>query len=167
MCFRGRDDYRGPRTTARVPAPNTIAPLLARYNVRLCVAGADVVGRAVVLQDRLVRADWSMTAESIRRVARRCRDPSPIHSRGCRSAACARLAGLQVCDGRVPPESQSAEGRRHFEWRPSWMPLTMKIVPVIPFSGRPPSAGGLKRGSRHVPVQVGEGSIFAPAWVSL
>src|SRR5258708_5954769 len=30
----------------------------------------------------------------------------------------------------------------------------MKIVPVRLFSGRPPSAGGLKRGSRHRPVHV-------------
>src|SRR5437764_4216227 len=33
--------------------------------------------------------------------------------------------------------------------------LTVKIVPVNAFSGRPPSAGGLNRGSRHVPVHVG------------
>jgi hypothetical protein len=33
--------------------------------------------------------------------------------------------------------------------------FTMKIVPDSAFSGRPPSAGGLKRGSRHVPVHVG------------
>ena len=46
--------------------------------------------------------------------------------------------------------------------------LTVKIWPVSAFSGRPPSAGGLKRGSRHVPVQTpGSGSIFAFAWVSL
>ena len=31
--------------------------------------------------------------------------------------------------------------------------LTMKMVPVSAFSGRPPSAGGLNRGSRQVPVQ--------------
>ena len=45
--------------------------------------------------------------------------------------------------------------------------LTVKIVPVNPFSGRPPSAGGLKRGSRHVPVHSLLGSIFAFACVSL
>src|SRR6185295_6951163 len=45
--------------------------------------------------------------------------------------------------------------------------LTVKIVPVSAFSGRPPSEGGLKRGSRHVPVHSELGSIFAPAWVSL
>lgn len=46
--------------------------------------------------------------------------------------------------------------------------LTVKMVPVRPFSGRWPSAGGLKRGSRHVPVQTpGSGSIFALACVSL
>ena len=47
------------------------------------------------------------------------------------------------------------------------VPLTMKSVPVSAFSGRPPSAGGLKRGSRQVPVHVGVGSIFAFACVSL
>src|SRR5262245_4282048 len=47
--------------------------------------------------------------------------------------------------------------------------LTVKIVPVSAFSGRPPSAGGLNRASRHVPVHVGgsSGSIFALACVSL
>src|SRR5215217_6562120 len=43
----------------------------------------------------------------------------------------------------------------------------MKRVPVRAFSGLPPSAGGLKRGSRQVPVQAGVGSILALAWVSL
>src|SRR5437773_8927108 len=48
-------------------------------------------------------------------------------------------------------------------------PLTVKIVPDSAFSGRPPSAGGLKRGSRHVPVHVGgsAGSILTFACVSL
>ena len=41
--------------------------------------------------------------------------------------------------------------------------LTMNSVPVRAFSGRPPSAGGLKRGSRQVPVHAGSGSIFALA----
>src|SRR5687767_6063960 len=45
--------------------------------------------------------------------------------------------------------------------------FTVKIVPVSAFSGRPPSEGGLKRLSRHVPVQVGVGSILALACVSL
>src|SRR5437899_10546133 len=47
--------------------------------------------------------------------------------------------------------------------------FTQKTVPVSAFSGRPPSAGGLKRGSRHVPVHVGgsAGSITALACVSL
>src|SRR5262245_25647797 len=41
--------------------------------------------------------------------------------------------------------------------------LTMNNWPVTAFSGRPPSAGGLKRGSRQVPVHVGGscGSITA------
>ena len=46
-------------------------------------------------------------------------------------------------------------------------PLTMKMVPVSAFSGRPPSDGGLKRGSRHVPVHAGLGSILASARDSL
>src|SRR5690348_6035540 len=47
--------------------------------------------------------------------------------------------------------------------------LTVKIVPVRLFSGRPASAGGLNRGSRQVPVQVGGSlrSIVAFEWVSL
>ena len=32
--------------------------------------------------------------------------------------------------------------------------LTMNSWPVSEFSGRPPSPGALKRGSRHVPVHV-------------
>ncbi len=34
-------------------------------------------------------------------------------------------------------------------------PFTMKMLPERAFSGRPPSAGGLNRGSRQLPVQVG------------
>src|SRR3954470_10915898 len=47
--------------------------------------------------------------------------------------------------------------------------LTVKIVPVRAFSGRPPSAGGLKRGSRQVPVHTlgPAGSVFALSCVSL
>src|SRR5438105_8300238 len=45
--------------------------------------------------------------------------------------------------------------------------FAVKMVPVRAFSGRPPSAGGLKRGSRQLPVHAGLGSIFAPAYVSL
>ncbi len=46
--------------------------------------------------------------------------------------------------------------------------LTVNRVPVRAFSGRPPSAGGLKRGSRQVPVQTfGVGSVLAFALVSL
>src|SRR4029077_14909135 len=33
--------------------------------------------------------------------------------------------------------------------------LTVQTGPWTSFSGRPPSAGGLNRGSRHVPVQTG------------
>src|SRR5215471_14109809 len=47
--------------------------------------------------------------------------------------------------------------------------FTVKNVPSSAFSGRPPSAGGLKRGSRQVPVQVGGswGSRTRPSSVSL
>ena len=47
--------------------------------------------------------------------------------------------------------------------------LTEKNVPESELPGRPPSAGGLNRGSCHVPVQVGgsAGSITAFACVSL
>ncbi len=46
--------------------------------------------------------------------------------------------------------------------------LTMNSWPVSEFSGRA-SPGGLKRGSRQVPVHIvaPAGSIFAFAWVSL
>ncbi len=45
--------------------------------------------------------------------------------------------------------------------------LTMKIGPSRAFSGLPPSSGGLKRGSRQVPVQTPVGSIWALSSVSL
>src|SRR5262245_7637371 len=41
--------------------------------------------------------------------------------------------------------------------------FTANPVPDIAFSGRPPSAGGLKRGSRHDPVHVG-GSAGSDGW---
>src|SRR3982751_241279 len=41
--------------------------------------------------------------------------------------------------------------------------FTVQIDPINAFSGRPPSPGGLKRGSRQVPVHSADGSIFAPA----
>ena len=47
--------------------------------------------------------------------------------------------------------------------------FTRKLVPLNAFSGRPPSAGGLKRESRHMPVQMGgsAGSMTLFANVSL
>jgi hypothetical protein len=47
--------------------------------------------------------------------------------------------------------------------------LAAYSVPVNAFSGRPPSAGGLNRVSRHVPVHVGgsAGSVGVPAVDSL
>src|SRR5713226_5047183 len=47
------------------------------------------------------------------------------------------------------------------------VPFTENSVPVSEFSGCPPSAGGLKRGSRQVPVQVvgSAGSMGWLAWV--
>jgi len=44
---------------------------------------------------------------------------------------------------------------------------TWNMVPVSAFSGLPPSEGGLKLGSRHVPVYWLEGAILAAACVSL
>ena len=60
---------------------------------------------------------------------------------------------------------------RSLEYRAgTWMSVvpafTTKYWPVRAFSGRPPSAGGLKRGSRHVPVH-DTGSVTASKWVSL
>ena len=59
--------------------------------------------------------------------------------RAWRCSCCARSAS---CRRRPARGSRSS--------RPS---LTMNSWPVSAFSGRPPSAGGLKRGSRQVPVQ--------------
>ncbi len=45
--------------------------------------------------------------------------------------------------------------------------LDMYSVPPRAFSGSPPLLGGENRGSRHVPVHSGDGSIFALSQVSL
>ena len=45
--------------------------------------------------------------------------------------------------------------------------MAPKICPISGSSGRPPSDGGLNRGSRQVPVHSGDGSSLAPASVSL
>ena len=74
-------------------------------------------------------------------------------------AAC--VATFVLRQKRILP---SAAGTRIAVVAPS---LTMKSCPVSPFSGRLPSAGGLKRGSRQVPVHALVGSILALAWVSL
>ena len=58
-------------------------------------------------------------------------------------------------------------------WDGTWMSvvpaLTAKYWPVSAFPGLSPSAGGLKRGSSHDPVQVAgsSGSVGALKWVSL
>ena len=57
----------------------------------------------------------------------------------------------------APPETDgihdpTADGTMMLAVAPSF---TVKMVPVRAFSGWPPSAGGLLRGSRQVPVQVG------------
>jgi len=51
--------------------------------------------------------------------------------------------------------SASAVGLGHVD-RVVSSASTAKIVPLSEFSGRSPSAGGLKRGSRQRPVQVGD-----------
>ena len=77
-------------------------------------------------------------------------------------APAARVATLVLRQNRILP---SAAGTWIAVVAPS---LTMKSWPVSAFSGRPPSAGGLNRGSRQVPVHdAGCGSIFALACVSL
>ena len=65
---------------------------------------------------------------------------SPAWRRWC----CARSASCRRPRVRVMRSRRAAQ-------------LTMNSVPVSAFSGRPPSAGGLKRGSRQVPVQTGDG----------
>src|SRR6516164_8309362 len=73
----------------------------------------------------------------------------------------ARVATEVFRQNRIWPNADGTEIPR-FEG-----PLTMNIVPLSAFSGRPPSEGGLNLGSRQVPVHMGVGSIFALAEVSL
>ena len=103
-----------------------------------------------------------------RRAERRCRGPRPTRSRACRRARSRPVPGPSADDVRgVAPEAHLAVGRRDLDGVGLDSPLTVKIVPVSAFSGRPPSEGGEKRGSRQVPVHSGEGSILAPSCVSL
>ena len=97
---------------------------------------------------------WSWRGRPGRRGGSRCRALRPTRSRACSPASVAVWPGGQRGDRSCCARSASC--------RPPPGPgsravpaLTMKIVPVSAFSGRPPSAGGLKRGSRQVPVQVG------------
>ncbi len=82
-------------------------------------------------------------------------------------------ASVRVCPADSPATAVLRQNRSPAYCDGTWMsvvpPLTMKNWPVSAFSGRPPSAGGLSRGSRQVPVQVGGscGSIAWPACVSL
>ena len=84
----------------------------------------------------------------------RCPGPRPTRSRACRPGSVAVWPGA-----RSPPTccARTAACRTPAGTCIASLavPLTMKSVPVSAFSGLPPSAGGLKRGSRHVPVQVG------------
>ena len=78
------------------------------------------------------------------------------------------LARLQAGDARISPEPQLGVVRTAPEWHTSQQ-LTIHNWPVSAFSGCPPSAGGLNRGSRHAPVQVGgsAGSVWALSRLSL
>ena len=83
----------------------------------------------------------------------RCRGPRPTRSPACPGGSVAVWPAASVATDvlrqkRILP---SAAGTSIAPVAPS---LTMKSVPVSAFSGLPPSAGGLKRGSRQVPVHV-------------
>ena len=160
-CWAAGSAGRGPRSCLSssphdhwiVPAPKTSAPLAWRYIVIECVAEPWRVGRAVVLQDLAGAPYVSETRNSARRseavvevlvplvaddvgADRRGLVAGQVRRRGC----CARNA----CRRRSALTTMSTAQQ-----------LTREDLPVSAFSGRPPSPGGLNRGSRQVPVQVG------------
>ena len=86
------------------------------------------------------RPPWRTGARG-RPGGRRCRDPRPTHSRR------SRRQGLRCCPAPVRPRSCCATAGagppQPAPAAPRVPELTVKIVPVRAFSGRPPSAGGL------------------------
>ena len=120
------------------------------------VGGGARGGLAAVVGERLRRGERSSrTCPSARPGGSRCRRPRPTHSRACR---------LPDRAWSTVPEARLAT--RVFRQNRSLLyvdgtamsvvpALTMNNWPVSAFCGFPPSAGGLNRGSRQVPVQVG------------
>ena len=145
-----------------VPAPNTRAPLGALYIVRRCVTASvrrvpssmNTSGMALVLVDMLnvpagrkpLSVSTSVVAEGVCLQGRGATDGEAGH-------------------GGVAPESHEAVGLRHRERGVT--AVHEEQLAAHQFSGRPPSAGGENRESRHVPVHAALGSILAPALVSL
>ena len=151
-------------THCTVPAPKTSAPLACRYKVspsgslfRMNRSNRSPGGPApgTVVVDRRISPGGRKPLSASRPLV--AQGSARHRRRGVRS---------QRGDRGVAPETirPSAAGTTIEVVAPS---LTMKSVPVSPFSGRPPSDGRLKRGSRQVPVHSGDGSIFALACVSL
>ncbi len=80
---RPRSPLSRPHDHCTVPAPNTRAPLAARYKVRWWVAVCVVFRRAsVVGEDLRDWCRWSMTCPSARGAGTRCRHPRPTRSPG-------------------------------------------------------------------------------------
>ena len=152
-----------------VPAPKTSAPLAALYRVRWWVAVPSpyVEPKSWRTWTPLLVVEESGTSPAGRVALSGASSHSYPSVPSLRVAvwpgACEAMLVLRQM--RILP---SAAGTSIAE-----VPeLTLNIVPVTAFSGRPPSAGGLKRGSRQVPVHTlgspgGPGSILAFAWVSL
>ncbi len=94
------------------------------------------------------------------RTRRRYQCPHPIHIPRCPLARWQSVLDSWLPTRGVAPETHASIGIRHLNRQAcpgcqSAGPFTIKSVPVSAFSGRPPSAGGLNRSSRQVPVQVG------------
>ena len=155
-----------PHAHCTVPAPKTSAPGGAWYIVRWCVCVVSVGDAAAVVGERLdaahrrrgelelaaragavVGVDVPLVAE---RVAARRERP--------------RLAGAEIGDRRVPPQAQVLVGRRDRDVRRTGVDDEQLAGERV--LGRPPSAGGVNRGSRHVPVHA-TGSVGASKCVSL
>ena len=149
-----------PQDHCTVPAPNTSAPLAWRYSVRWCFGRSRAVGRPMIEQHRGVRNRRARQAERARRAVRRCPRPRPTRSRAFRSAGSrprpvASTATLVLRHRRILP---SAAGTRIARGGAvvdhEQLPREGVLRPAL-------RRRGLKRGSRHVPVHTGVGSIFA------
>ena len=162
---------RGPTTTGRCPRRRP-ARRWGRGTASGCGSRVPLrVGRAVVLQ-QVLRRRCTCVARQVDQPGRTGAVVEvlvPLVAERAGRHDRRRRPGASVGDAGVPPEAQLRRTAPAPVIESVPAPLTMKIVPVSAFSGRPPSAGGLKRGSRQVPVHVGGsgGSMIALSCVSL